>query len=177
MTPEPSPGFILGRVKAGKERDGLRSGELAREAGVSVDTLRHYERRGLLARPRRLPNGYRAYPPAALARVRLIQKGLALGLSLEELVPVLRDRDAGRPPCERVRAAAGRTLAEVERQIAELTRFREQLAAVLAEWDSRRSGGASRPLRLLESLEIDRRPGAALTAAARFSRPPGRRKT
>lgn len=177
MTPEPIPGFRFTLVKAGDDRRGLRSGELAREAGVSADTLRHYERRGLLARPRRLANGYRLYPESAVARVRLVQKGLALGLSLDELVAVLRDRDAGRPPCERVRAAAGRTLDEVDRQIGELERFRKELSGILAEWDARRASGTGAALRLLESVEIVPRTGAAVAAAARFAKHGRRRKT
>ena len=55
---------------------GFRSGEVARRTGVSADTLRHYERRGLLAKPRRRANGYRVYPPAAVDRVLLIQRAL-----------------------------------------------------------------------------------------------------
>lgn len=164
-------------MKGADGRRGFRSGELARAVGVSVDTLRHYERRGLLAAPRRLDNGYRLYPAAALARVRLIRKGLAIGLSLDELGPVLRERDAGRPPCERVRAAAGRTLDEVDRQIAELTRFRDDLARILAEWDRRRAAaGPERPLRLLESLELRDPVTVAAVTAARFSRHATRRK-
>jgi hypothetical protein len=75
-----------------------------------------------------------------------------------------------------VRAAAGRTLAEVERQIAELTRFREELARILADWDARRAAGESAPLRLLETLDIVPRTGAAVAAATRFVKHDRRRK-
>ncbi len=62
----------------------LRSGELARLAGVSTDTLRHYERKGLLARPRRSCNGYREYPASDLDRVRLVRGALGIGFTLNE---------------------------------------------------------------------------------------------
>src|SRR5262249_35903045 len=76
----------------------LRAGELARLTGVSADTLRHYERKGLL-KPRRAPNGYREYSPHAIERVRLIRSALAIGLKLDELAHILKTREAGGAPC------------------------------------------------------------------------------
>jgi DNA-binding transcriptional MerR regulator len=71
-----------------RTRGTLRSGELARLTGVSTDTLRVYERRGLLSKPRRSANGYREYPPEAHVRVRLVQRALAIGFTLDELPQV-----------------------------------------------------------------------------------------
>jgi DNA-binding transcriptional MerR regulator len=154
---------------------GLRSGELARATGVSTDSLRHYERRGLLAPPRRLASGYRAYPEKAVERVRLIQNALSIGFTLDELSKFLRDRAAGRAPCRTVRAVAGRKLAEVERQIEELARFRDDLRRTLAEWEERIANRAGdEPLRLLESLAPRDRAAAAAVSEVRFSRRPGR---
>ena len=116
---------------------GLRSGEIARRAGVSADTLRHYERKGLLRKPRRLANGYRAYPPEALERVLLIQRSLAVGFTLDELAELLSDRDRGQPPCRKVRELAGRKLRDVERQLSDLSEFREDLLRTLRDWDAR----------------------------------------
>src|ERR1700674_5649913 len=99
---------------------GMRSGELAKRAGVSADTLAHYERKGLLPAPKRLPNGYRAYAAEALSRVILIQRALSVGFTLAELSRILRSRDRGQPPCREVRTLAGRKLAEVEAQLANL---------------------------------------------------------
>lgn len=144
---------------------------------MSTDTLRHYERRGLLRRPSRLANGYRVYGPEALERVRLIQQGLSLGFTLAELAGFLRERDAGRPPCGRVRTVAGERLAEVERRIEELTRFRDDLREVIRDWDRRlAAGSASRPMRLLETATSRDRSGAAAVAGIRFSRQPRHRK-
>ena len=76
----------------------IASGELARRAGVSADTLRHYERVGVLARPARSANNYRLYPEAALGRVLMVRRALAFGFSLAELAIVLRERERGAPP-------------------------------------------------------------------------------
>lgn len=131
----------------------LRSGEIARRAGVSADTLRHYERRGLLGKPRRLANGYRAYPPEALDRVLLIQRALAVGFTLDELTELLRERDRGQLPCRKVRLLAERKLAEVDRRLAELAEFRTDLQRALREWDVRLAKAEGKdPARLLESL-------------------------
>ncbi len=82
-------------------------GELARRAGVSADTLRVYERRGLLAAPGRARNGYRLYPPEALERVLLIQRALAFGFTLPELTRFLGARASGAPPAATCGDAAG----------------------------------------------------------------------
>ena len=66
-----------------------RSGEVARRAGVSTDTLAHYERRGVLRKPPRLANGYRSYPADAVDRVVLIKRALAVGFTLDELARLL----------------------------------------------------------------------------------------
>src|SRR4029453_9843927 len=89
----------------------LRTAELARLAEVSPDTLRHYEKKGLLPRGRRSPNGYREYPREATARVQLVRRAVALGFSLAEVARILAVRDRGGPPCRGVRALAGEKLA------------------------------------------------------------------
>lgn len=82
------------------------AGELAAAAGVSTDTLRHYERKGVLPKPNRASNGYRRYPANALERVRLIRNALAVGFTLDELSRFLSERDQGGAPCGAVRALA-----------------------------------------------------------------------
>ena len=120
---------------------------------MSVDTLRHYERKGLLGKPRRLSNGYRMYPPEALDRVLLIQRALSVGFTLDELATLLRVRDRGRSPCREVRAIAEQKLREVERQLDDLARFRETLDQMLRDWDVRLANtDGDAPARLLESL-------------------------
>ena len=120
---------------------------------MSADTLRHYERKGLLAKPRRLSNGYRMYPPEALDRVLLIQRALSVGFTLDELARLLRARDRGRPPCREVRVIAERKLREVEQQLENLARFRETLDQMLRDWDVRLANtDGEAPAWLLESL-------------------------
>jgi DNA-binding transcriptional MerR regulator len=131
----------------------VRAGELARAAGVSTDTLRHYERKGVLGAPRRSANGYREYPPEALGRVLLVRRALAFGFTLDELARVLRTRERGGAPCREVRALALAKLEEVESRLRELRELRGELQAILGEWDERLSEAADGGRAgLLESL-------------------------
>ena len=140
LTLEPVPGFTITpgeRVREEKTmREYLRSGDLARLAGVSTDTLRHYERKGLLAPPRRSANGYREYPSSDLDRVRLVRGALGIGFTLDELARIFIVRDRGGAPCLQVRALAGSKLAEVEIQLAELKTLRDELRRLLKNWDA-----------------------------------------
>ena len=138
----------------------MRSGELARLAGVSADTLRHYERLGLLSPPSRTSGGYRNYPESALERVSLIRSALSVGFSLSELQTILKMRDAGQVPCHRVRAMAQSKLELLKQQIKGLVAMRGQLARILKDWDRRlahtRKG---MPARLLETVPKGLKPG------------------
>ena len=140
----------------GKNGD-LSSGELARLAGVSSDTLRHYERKGVLSRPRRGTNGYRQYPAEALERVLLIRRALSVGFTLDELARILKVRDQGGAPCQDVRNLAETKLSNLESQLLELTKLRDDLRSTLKDWDgrlARRTKGER--VGLLESLAISR---------------------
>ncbi len=115
----------------------LRSGELAQECGVSTDTLRHYERVGVLAKPKRTAAGYRQYPPEAVKRVRLIRRALEIGFTLEELAAIFKVRDSGGAPCRDVRSLAGKKIEQLGERIEELSDLREHMRRVLSDWDSR----------------------------------------
>src|ERR1051325_7552821 len=117
--------------------DSLSSGKLADLAGVSRDTLRHYERKGVLPRPFRGRNGYRQYAPGALQRVQLVRRALSVGFTLDELAKVLKVRDAGGAPCEEVRRLAAQKLLNVQDQLRELTTLRDELEKTLKDWDTR----------------------------------------
>jgi len=134
----------------------LSSGKLADLAGVSRDTLRHYERKGVLPRPLRGHNGYRQYPPEALQRVQLVRRALSVGFTLDELAKVLKVRDAGGAPCEEVRKLAAQKLVDVQDQLRELTELRDDLQKTLRDWDTRlaRRGKGNRA-NLLESLSVN----------------------
>lgn len=118
-------------------RTALRSGELAKLTGVSTDTLRHYERLGLLARPRRTQAGYRLYPTGAVQRVQLVRRALSVGFSLPELVRILRVRDAGGAPCNQVRALAISKLEQTDQRLEELLLMRKHVMELIATWDKR----------------------------------------
>ena len=119
------------------ERGSFRSGELARLAGVSRDTLRHYERKGVLGKPRRAVNGYREYPADALDRVKLIRRALSVGFTLDELARILREREAGGAPCREVLSLATRKLSEVEARLSDLKVMRNELRNTIKHWDAR----------------------------------------
>lgn len=119
--------------------DALLAGELARLAGVSTDTLRHYERKGVLPKPVRLGNGYRKYSVSSIERVRLIRRALSLGFTLDELARFLKARERGQAPCREVRALAEEKLCELEKRLEEMLALRDELRATLHDWDARLS--------------------------------------
>lgn len=131
----------------------LRVGDVASRAGVSVDTVRHYERKGVLRNVSRDRSGYRRYPEDAVRRVLIIRRAIHLGFSLDELADIFRERAAGKPPCIRVRDLAGRKLVELDERIAALAALRGVLAETIAGWDDRlnstREGGYAH---LLETI-------------------------
>lgn len=115
----------------------LSPSELARLTGVSTDTLRHYERKRVLSTPPRSQGGYRQYPPEAIEHVRLVRRALAIGFTLNDLASVLLERDRGGAPCRSVRSLVAERLAELETRLRDLTELRDELRALLREWDRR----------------------------------------
>ena len=133
--------------------DFLTPAALAAITGVSTDTLRHYERKGLLSRPPRTDAGHRRYPAAAADRVRLVRRALTIGFSLGELARVLRRRERGEAPCADVRALVGARRADLDRHIEELLALRADLDRLLAAWDDRLAATPpGQPARLLENI-------------------------
>lgn len=107
-------------------REYLRIGEVAAHARVNVQTLRYYERIGLLPEPRRLSSGYRAYPPETVRTVRFIKRAQALGFALTEIRSLLRltDRHDG---CAEAREIADQRIARLDAEIADLQAIRDEL--------------------------------------------------
>jgi DNA-binding transcriptional MerR regulator len=131
----------------------LSPSDVARASGLSTDTLRHYERKGVLPAPRRLMNGYRRYPKETMARVRLIQRALAVGFTLDELASILRERDRGGAPCKKVHQLASSKLLELERRLEEMMALRDELRGMLLNWEGKLKGAQpGKQARLLDSL-------------------------
>ena len=151
LTLECIPKLIILMVQP-KTGTGFRSGSLAKAAGVSADTIRHYERIGVLPKAARTSTGYRIYPETALERVRVIQSALRMGFSLAELAEVLKTRDAGGAPCRRVYELAQQKLQQVAMDIQTLKRTEKYLQQVLSDWDDRMRGSRSDRAYLLHSL-------------------------
>jgi DNA-binding transcriptional MerR regulator len=105
----------------------MRVAELAAAAGVAPDTVRYYERTGLLAPPPRTPGGYRAFPESAVERLRFIQGCQRLGLRLKEIASLLTLRDTGECPCEPAEALLRRRIAEIDAETARLATLRADL--------------------------------------------------
>jgi DNA-binding transcriptional MerR regulator len=107
----------------------LKIGELARQTGLSIKTIRYYERRGLLEQPPRTEGGYRLYGPEEVARLRFVQRAKLLGLTLEEireLVELAAQCNEGEI-VPRLGEVLRAKLEETERKMAELTAFRQNL--------------------------------------------------
>jgi len=151
LTMELVPWFTFQPMSDKRQTGPLRAGELAQMAGVSKDTLRHYERKGLLA-SRRASNGYRKYESQALGRVHLVRRALSVGITLDELARVVKIRDGGGRPCREVRALAAAKLESLEGRLRDLTLLRNQLREMLGEWDAKLARTPrGKPARLLES--------------------------
>lgn len=110
----------------------MKIGELARRTGVGIDTVRYYERQGLLPPAARQASGYRAYDHTDVSRLQFVRRAKALGFTLVEIRELLalsgrREDDMGS-----LKAAAGAKLADLEVRLAELTRIRDGLATLVA---------------------------------------------
>jgi DNA-binding transcriptional MerR regulator len=110
-------------------------GNLARAAGVNVQTVRYYERLGLLAEPGRSTSGYRVYGENALKHLRFIKRAQALGFSLDEIKSVMELSREGKRPCASVRRLAKAKLADVDRKLQQMLAYRRKLAALIKQWE------------------------------------------
>ncbi len=110
---------------------GLTIGQLARQANLGVETLRYYERRGLIAEPPRRASGYRQYPEDTIHRLRFIRRAKELGFTLDEVAELLRLRSHPTENRESVRGRAQAKVDDIDRRLADLTRMREVLSGLV----------------------------------------------
>ena len=108
-----------------------RTGDLARRAGVNPQTLRYYERRGLLLKPKRTEAGYRLYDEEAVRRIRFIKKAQDLGFTLAEISDLLSLEVEEQTACEDVREKAQAKLEEIDNKILDLTCIRKTLTLLI----------------------------------------------
>ena len=113
----------------------MKIGQVAESAGVSVDTVRFYERRGVLPAPERLPSGYRTYTAATVERIRLARRLQALGLTLDEVVDALHATDRGDATCASERWRLEAVLARIDAKVAELRAVRREVTKVMGACD------------------------------------------
>jgi DNA-binding transcriptional MerR regulator len=142
------------------DRQTLSPRELAATAGISTDTLRHYERSGVLPKPARTRAGYRRYPAQAATRVALIRRALTIGFSIKDLSRVLREREEGGAPCRKVRAIVGERLARIDAEVTALLALKSDLTALVRAWDDQLDRTApGQQAKLLELLPLTGRDG------------------
>jgi DNA-binding transcriptional MerR regulator len=140
-------------VLVGHNSKTLHSGTLAKATGLSPDTIRHYEKLGVIPRASRSESGYRLYPESAVERVLVVQRALRIGFSLAELAEFLKARDAGGVPCRRVFELARQKLVGIGADIAALKQTERYLRKVLTDWKPRvRRAGKGQKAHLLDSL-------------------------
>ncbi len=132
------------------DRETLRTGEVAAQAGVNVQTLRYHERRGLLEEPERRPSGYREYPADAVRLILFIKRAQELGFTLTEIEDLLRLRSDQESACSEVRSAAEAKIEDIEQKVRHLRAMKRALSALVA---SCATEGSPRHCPLLEALD------------------------
>ena len=128
--------------------DGLSIGILSKQTGCKIETIRYYEKAGLLPVPARTLSGYRQYASTHLKRLTFIRRARALGFSIEEVRTLLKLADERRRPCAEVRVVAGLHLKDVQAKIADLRAMERVLRETVAQCASGRNAECP----LIESL-------------------------
>ena len=134
--------------------DGLKTGEVAKKGGVNLETIRYYERRGLLPKPPRTPAGYRTFDPEAVRRIRFIKHAQELGFSRKEIKELLALRVDARTSCGDVRKRAEAKIADIEQKLRALRAMKRALVRLTAACVGR---GPVSACPILESLDHEKR--------------------
>ncbi len=125
---------------------GITIGTLARKAGVNIETIRYYQRRGLLQEPPKPVEGYRLYPLDAVQRILFIKRAQRLGFSLEEIINLIQ---LGEGNCSDAKRVAMQKLSVIEDRLADLERMRSTLLELVQQCDT---GAGQVGCRLVASL-------------------------
>jgi Hg(II)-responsive transcriptional regulator len=116
----------------------VRTSEVAQQADVNAQTLRYYERRGLLPEPERSPSGYRAYSADAVRLVRFVKRAQTLGFTLDDIEELLHLAGGGPASCEEAKTMARARITDLEQRIAELVGMRDALTRLVSTCDQPR---------------------------------------
>ena len=128
-------------------------GQLAKAAGVNVETVRYYHRRGLIAMPPKRIGGRRHYPESALRQIAFIRRSQNLGFTLEEIAALLKILAEGKD-CDGGQALAQRKLEELDSRLAVLNRMRRELAGLLKKCEGADGAG---PCAIVQAIDADTR--------------------
>ncbi len=150
--------------------DGLPIGVLSKQTGCNIETIRYYEKAGLLPVPARSPAGYRQYGSTHFKRLTFVRRARALGFSIEEVRKLLKLADERKRPCAEVRVVAGAHLKDVQAKIADL----RAMERVLRETVAKCASGRSPECPLIESLSRESPAHPATLGASHL--PPRRAK-
>ena len=120
-----------------EEQQGFQIGVVSSQTDFSIDTIRYYEKLGLVEKPVRSEGGFRLYPQEAVEKLRFIKKAQALGLTLKEIKGILQSSEEGlKPCCDLVRKLFTRKIEEFTAKIRELQTTKRGLESLLSEWVS-----------------------------------------
>jgi len=133
-------------------RESLTIGQLAKQSGVGVETLRYYERQKLIPEPPRRRSGYRQYPPETVNRIRFIRRAKELGFSLKEIDELLALRAESAGQCAEVLARAQRKIDDIAQRIASLERMKHALEQLA---NSCSKSGTSGDCPILDALGLE----------------------
>jgi MerR family transcriptional regulator, copper efflux regulator len=125
---------MIGETKT-DEGTRYKIGEVSKRSGVGIETLRFYEKSGLVDRPSRTASGYRVYDGAILERLAFIKKAQMLGFTLDDIRELIDHKRMGENPCREVRSKVKSRLEELDDRIRQMKLYRDELAASLKKWE------------------------------------------
>lgn len=139
------------------ESQGIQIGHIAQRSGLTVDTIRFYEKQGLIAKPRRSAGGFRLYTESDLDRLNFVVRAQSLGFSLHEIGDLLVLRDSGPDACTHVRSLLTERLRDVDAKIEDLRRLERQLKQARKQCDNAAAAECSATCPLLDKLARKKR--------------------
>jgi DNA-binding transcriptional MerR regulator len=154
MAQAQSKSYTRGLAQTDARETLIKIGEVAKRTGIGIETLRFYERSGLLGRPARTEGGYRLYSAEELLRLEFIKRAQTLGFTLDEIKRIIAESRAGERPCAEVREIVRERLVELDERLKQMRRYRNALARTLQQWDEKKQADGHF-CGLIEAAELD----------------------